>query len=160
MSDLSHLDNEGRARMVDVSEKAITDRYAKARATVKVSSELYVKLKSNSLEKGDAIAVARVAGIQAAKKTSELIPLCHPLSLNHISIDFEFSPPNHLIITSQVRVSARTGAEMEALTAASVAALAIYDMGKAIDKGIIIENVMLLEKSGGKSGPWIRDEEK
>ncbi|MBU0518568.1 cyclic pyranopterin monophosphate synthase MoaC [bacterium] len=159
MSDLSHLDNQGRARMVDVGGKTVTDRWAKARAEVRVSPELYAKLESNSLEKGDAVSVARIAGIQAAKRAAELIPLCHPITLTHIDVEILFQAPDRVIIASQVRASALTGAEMEALTAASVAALTIYDMGKAIDRGIVIEKVELLEKGGGKSGLWQRKED-
>jgi cyclic pyranopterin phosphate synthase len=156
MSDLSHTDDRGKARMVDVGDKPVTDRQAKAEAKLTVSPELFQKLQANALEKGDALTVARLAGIQAAKKTADLIPLCHPISITHIDIDIALHEPDQVQIESHVKATAVTGVEMEALTAAAAAALTIYDMGKSVDKGIVIENIRLLEKSGGKSGFWKR----
>jgi len=152
---LSHLDDHGKARMVDIGGKKTTSRYARAEAIVKISKELYSRLRENLLEKGDALAIAKIAGISAAKKTAELIPLCHPIPLTDIKIDLRLTarPPSVKII-SEVKTEYKTGVEMEALTAAAVAALTIYDMGKSIDKGITIESIRLLEKTGGKSGNW------
>jgi cyclic pyranopterin phosphate synthase len=155
MSDLTHLDEEGNARMVDVTGKKITEREARAEATVRMSPAAYQALKAGTLKKGDALNVARLAGIIAAKRTDELIPLCHTLPLSGVSVDFSMDDETHSgHIISAARVTARTGVEMEALTAASVAALTIYDMCKAIDKGIVIERIQLLEKRGGKSGEY------
>lgn len=152
---LSHLDKKGRARMVDIGGKDVTSRYAKAEGTVRISKELYKRLKEDSLEKGDALSVARIAGITAAKRTAELIPLCHPIPLSDIKIDLRLTArPSSVRITSEVKSDYKTGVEMEALTAVSMAALTIYDMGKSIDKGITIESIRLLEKTGGKSGDW------
>lgn len=154
---ITHLDTKGQARMVDVTKKNPSHRRALARARVKVSEELFNALKEGVLDKGDALAAARIAGIQAAKKTSELIPLCHPLPISHVGVDITLKPPDAVIIETEVRTHASTGAEMEALTAAAVSALTIYDMGKAADRGMVIEEIMLLEKSGGKSGKWARE---
>ncbi len=156
MNDLSHIDETGRARMVDVSEKTETNRCAKAEAVLRITPALYEQISSNSLKKGDALRVARIAGIQAAKKTSDLIPLCHPLPLSYINVVIDMNPPDVVHIHSEVKNQAKTGVEMEALTAVSVAALTVYDMGKAVDKGIVIEKIQLLEKSGGESGLWKR----
>ncbi len=143
--------------MVDVTAKEVTERSATAEATVRMSAEAYQALKAGSLKKGDALGVARIAGILAAKKTDELIPLCHPLPISGIDITFGLDDAEHLVmIEATVRVAARTGVEMEAMTAASVAALTIYDMCKAVDKGIVVESVRLLSKDGGKSGPYRR----
>lgn len=153
----SHLDGEGRAHMVDVTAKPVTRREAVASACVTMSPELLKMLTDGGLAKGDAFAAARIAGIQAAKKTSDLIPLCHPLPLSHVSIDLapEADPPC-VMIRSTVAANYHTGVEMEALTAAAVAALTVYDMGKSIDRGITIEFVRLESKSGGSSGDWRR----
>jgi len=153
---LSHLDKNGRARMVDIGNKAETERVAEAEAVVKISKELLAGLRENNLGKGDALSVAQLAGISAAKRTSELIPLCHQIPLNNVSVELTLSdnPPSVRII-SRVSAHYKTGVEMEALTAVSVAALTIYDMGKSIDKGIIIESIKLLKKRGGKSGDWV-----
>ena len=159
MSDFTHLDDEGRIRMVDISEKAATFRWAKAKAGLRLSEELFAKLKDKYLEKGDALAAARIAGIQAAKRTSELIPLCHPISITHAEVSITLDPPNRIHIRTEVRTQASTGVEMEALTAAMAAALTIYDMGKAVDRGIVIEEVKLIEKGGGRSGTWRRPED-
>ena len=154
-SELSHLDERGAAHMVDVSGKETTAREARAEATVSLTARVLALIVEGGLPKGDVIGVARIAGIQAAKRTSELIPLCHPLALN--SVDVLFEPDlqrGTLRIETICRVNGRTGVEMEALMAVSVAALTIYDMCKAMDKGIVIQQIRLLEKSGGKSGHW------
>lgn len=154
---LSHLNRDGEAHMVDISGKDDTQRLAVATASVSLSQQAMQQLVEGNNKKGDVLSVARIAGIQAAKRCSELIPLCHPLLLNKIDIDFEVDAPNGLInIRSRCGVSGKTGVEMEALTAASVAALTIYDMCKAVDKGIVISEIQLLEKQGGKSGHWQR----
>lgn len=155
MTDFSHFDEEGKARMVDVGSKKITERVARARATISLKSATLDQL--NSLKKGDPFQTARIAGIQAAKKTSELIPLCHPLLLTYIGINMETDVENSRVyIVSEVRCNGKTGVEMEALTAVSVAALTFYDMCKAIDKDMTITDIYLLEKSGGRSGHYLR----
>lgn len=154
---LTHVNNKGQTKMVDISAKGETKRTAIAAGRVKISPQLLQALRDNSLAKGDALAVARIAGIQAVKKTAELIPLCHPLPISAIDIELNLADdPPRVEITSKVRAIYKTGVEMEALMATSVAALTVYDMGKAIDRGMIIENVRLLEKRGGKSGTWKR----
>ncbi len=150
---LSHYDDSGRARMVDVSAKSRTAREAEASAFVAMSSEVMSSLASNP--KGDPLETARLAGIMAAKKTAELIPLCHPLPLSHVDVELR-ECENGIAISSRVRTTAETGVEMEALVAASVAALTVYDMCKALDKGIEIREVLLQRKSGGKSGDYVR----
>ena len=152
---LTHVDKEERARMVDVTGKAETARVARAEAFVEMSSETVKLLRGRAMPKGDPLETARIAGIQAGKKTSELIPLCHPLPLTHLDISIEVTDSGARI-ESVAKTKAETGVEMEALTAASVAALALYDMCKAVEKGISIGPVRLLEKSGGKSGHWVR----
>ncbi len=155
MDHLPHLDVEGRARMVDVSSKPATQRLAVAEAIVHMQPATRSALFGGELPKGDAVAVARVAGIQAAKKTAELIPLCHPLAITSVSVDItEIDAGAHII--TRVGTTGPTGVEMEALTAASVAALAVYDMVKSIERGVEIGAVRLLEKSGGRSGTWVR----
>ena len=154
-NDLTHLDSEGRARMVDVSGKVETIRVARAEAFVEMSASTVKLLREKAMPKGDPLEVARIAGIQAGKKTSELIPLCHPLPLSHLDVSIEITESG-AHIESTARTKAETGVEMEALTAASVAALTLYDMCKAVEKGISIGPVRLLEKSGGKSGHWVR----
>ena len=155
MSELTHLDEQGAARMVDVSQKAVTVREATAEAVITLSREAFAAALSPDAPKGDVLAAARIAGIMAAKKTSELIPLCHPVPLSHASIDFEpQAERSALRIVATTRTTAQTGVEMEALVAASVAALTVYDMVKAIDRGAVIERVRLLTKSGGKSGAY------
>ncbi len=153
MSKLSHFDDSGEARMVDVSAKGSTKRTARAHAFVRMSSEVLASLSSNP--KGDPLAVARIAGIQAAKRTSELIPLCHSLPLSHADVALMVEADGIRVIASATTM-AQTGVEMEALTAASVAALTIYDMTKALDKRIEIQDIWLLEKTGGKSGDFRR----
>lgn len=156
MSELSHLDEHGAARMVDVSDKEVTAREATAEAVVVLSAEAFTAVMDGSAPKGDVLAAARIAGIMGAKKTSELIPLCHPLPLSKLAIDFEPLADKHAIrIIAMAKTTAQTGVEMESLMAASIAALTIYDMVKAVDKGAVIENVRLLTKSGGKSGAYI-----
>ena len=152
---LSHIDEDGRARMVDVGDKEATARRAVAVGEVHMASETLDLVSRGALKKGDALSVAQVAGIQAAKRTSELIPFCHPLAINHIAVDFELDEALPGIrIRAEVRISGKTGVEMEALTAVSVAALTIYDMAKAAQKDMRIENVRLVEKTGGKSGDY------
>jgi cyclic pyranopterin phosphate synthase len=154
---LTHLDEHGRARMVDVGDKPATDRRAVARCVVRVSPETAAVVASGDAPKGDVAAVARIAGIQAAKRTSELIPLCHPLALSFAGVEVEVdTAAGTITITAETRTTGPTGVEMEALTAASVAALAVYDMVKGIERGAVIENVALQEKSGGRSGDWRR----
>jgi cyclic pyranopterin phosphate synthase len=155
MSKLSHIDDEGRASMVDVSAKDSTERTATAQAVIVLSEEAFRLVTSGTVKKGDVLATARIAGIMAAKKTSELIPLCHPLALTHVGVDFEPQPErNAFRILASAKTTGQTGVEMEALTAASLAALTVYDMVKAVDKGAVIESVRLLTKSGGKSGSY------
>ncbi|HSO97945.1 MAG TPA: cyclic pyranopterin monophosphate synthase MoaC [Solirubrobacteraceae bacterium] len=154
---LTHLDERGRARMVDVGEKPATDRRAVAEATVRVSPETAGVLAAGNAPKGDVIAVARIAGIQAAKRTSELIPLCHPLALTYVEVEGDVDvDAGAITVTAETRSIGPTGVEMEALTAASVAALTVYDMVKGIERGARIEAVQLVEKSGGRSGHWHR----
>ena len=151
----THLDAEGRARMVDVSDKAETDRVATAGARVVMRRETLERIRSGDVAKGDVLAVARLAGIMAAKRTAELIPLCHPLALTSVSVDLTCRPERSAVeITVTCRLRGRTGVEMEALTAASVAALTVYDMCKAVDRGIVITDLRLFRKSGGRSGDW------
>jgi cyclic pyranopterin monophosphate synthase len=157
-NDLTHVDKEGRARMVDVTAKSETVRLARAEALVEMSPDTVRLLRERQLPKGDALEVARIAGIQAGKKTSELIPLCHPLALTHLDVSIEVTDAGARI-ESVARTKAETGVEMEALTAAAVAALTLYDMCKAVEKGISIGPIRLVEKSGGKSGLWIRSDE-
>jgi len=157
MSKLTHLDEAGHAHMVDVSNKAETARMARATATVLLTEEAMSLLIQGNLKKGDAMGVARVAGIMGAKKTSELIPLCHPLPITKVTVDlYPDLLKNKVIINATVKTRGQTGVEMEALTAVTTAALTLYDMLKAVDKGIIISDIQLDEKQGGKSGTWKR----
>ena len=154
--EMTHFNEQGRARMVDVSEKAVTDRAAVAEGSITVSPETMQKIREGSLKKGDVLAVAQVAGIMAAKRTWELIPMCHPLPLTGIDIRFSLcDTPCRVEIRAEVRCRSETGVEMEALTAVSAAALTIYDMCKAVQKDMEIGNIRLLQKSGGKSGDYI-----
>ena len=158
MSDLTHLDEHGAARMVDVADKPVTDRRAVARAIVRMTPATAAAVAAGDAPKGDVLGVARIAGIQAAKRTGELIPLCHPIGLDHVDVEGVIDAAGGTVaLTASARVSARTGIEMEAMTAAAVAALTVYDMVKGLDKGVVIERVELLEKSGGQSGNWKRD---
>ena len=152
--EFTHLDAQGQANMVDVGAKAETRRTAEAAATLTMQKETLQKIKEASLKKGDALAAARIAGIMAAKRTFELIPLCHNIPIESVKIDFEDDGGERLFIYSALRCSYKTGIEMEALTAVTVAALTVYDMCKAIDRGMVIEEVRLLEKAGGKSGEY------
>jgi len=155
MSRLSHVDSYGKAVMVDVSSKQDTIRTAEAYAEVKLSGKVFKAVKENKIEKGDVLTVAKLAGIQAAKKTSELIPLCHNIFISKINIELKLNAKNKTIeIKSYAKTNSATGIEMEALTAASVSALTIYDMCKALDKSIIIKEIKLLSKTGGKSGEY------
>ncbi len=153
MKTLSHLNAKGEAHMVDVSAKSVTHRTAVARARVMMKAATLKLIKSGAAKKGDVLATARIAGILAAKKTSDLIPLCHPLAITKVTLDFTLAA-QHLEVEAVVKVEGQTGVEMEALTACSVACLAIYDMVKAVDRGIIITDLRLVEKTGGKSGPF------
>lgn len=154
---LTHTDNEGKAKMVDISPKDETERTASAYAEVSVSPKLFLQIKKNDIEKGDVLSVAKIAGIQAAKKTSELIPLCHNILISKIDLDLKLNSRNNSVeIISYAKTVSRTGIEMEALTAASVAALTVYDMCKAVDKSILIKEIKLLTKTGGKSGNYKR----
>jgi cyclic pyranopterin monophosphate synthase len=154
MAELSHFDEAGASRMVDTTAKAESDRTARASALVRMNPTTLQLIRDRAAAKGDVREVARLAGIMAAKKTSELIPLCHPLPLTAVSIDFTFEGEDCLRIEATARVVARTGVEMEALTAVSVAALTVYDMCKAIDRGMTIERIRVEEKTGGKSGTF------
>ena len=153
MSKLTHLDESGAARMVDVGSKAITMREAIAEGRITMSPEALTAIRDGSAKKGDVLAVARVAGIMAAKKTSDLIPLCHPVALSSVTVDFDFHDMS-IQATATARTMGQTGVEMESLSAVSVALLTIYDMAKALDKGMVISDVRLLAKSGGRSGDW------
>ena len=156
---LTHLDGRGEARMVDVGDKAVTSRLAVARAQIRMKPETLSVILASELSKGDALATARIAAIQAAKKTSDLIPLCHPLPITKVSVELraDHALPG-IVIEVTCKVRGQTGIEMEALTAASVAALTVYDMAKSIYRGMVIEQVMLIEKSGGKTGEWRSDD--
>jgi cyclic pyranopterin phosphate synthase len=152
-----HVDARGRARMVDVGEKRQTRRIATARGSVAMGEAAFEALESGRLAKGDALAVARLAGIQAAKRTSEIIPLCHPLSLESVEVDVILDGKRReAVVTATTRITGKTGVEMEALTAVAAACLAVYDMIKALDRSAVIREVMLLEKSGGRSGTYRR----
>jgi cyclic pyranopterin phosphate synthase len=157
MSDLTHLDDEGTARMVDVGAKEATARRAIARAVVRMSPETAARVAAGDAPKGDVLGVARIAGIQAAKRTGELIPLCHPIGLDHVDVDAQLDPDGGTVtLTATAGVTARTGVEMEAMTAAAIAALTVYDMVKGLERAVTIEAVQLLSKSGGHSGEWVR----
>lgn len=153
MSRLTHLDKSGAARMVDVGAKPETRRVAVAEGRIRMGAEALAAIRAGTVGKGDVLAVARVAGIMAAKKTSDLVPLCHPLLLDAVRLDLAFAA-DAVEARAEVEVSGRTGVEMEALTAVSVALLAVYDMVKALDRGMVIEGVRLVEKRGGRSGDW------
>jgi cyclic pyranopterin phosphate synthase len=156
---LTHVDEHGRARMVDVSDKPASERRALARAVVRVTERTARAVQAGDAPKGDVLGVARIAGIQAAKRTAELIPLCHPLSLSFVGVEGAVDPEEGAIrLIAEARTTGPTGVEMEALTAAAVAALTVYDMIKGMERGAKIEEVVLLEKAGGSSGQWRRDE--
>ncbi|OOE08290.1 cyclic pyranopterin monophosphate synthase MoaC [Fictibacillus arsenicus] len=160
MKELTHFNEEGRARMVDISEKETSYRTAIAVSGITVSEEVFLKIKDNKFKKGDVLAVAQIAGIMAAKKTSDWIPMCHPLSLTGVDLSFQWDNESEegykLNIQAEVRTKGSTGVEMEALTAASAAALTVYDMCKAADKGMIIGPTYLVSKTGGKNGDFVR----
>ena len=158
MSELTHFDADGQAHMVDVSAKAETHRVARAGGTIRMRAETLMLIESGSDKEGDVIGVARVAAIQGAKRTSELVPLCHPIAITRIAVDFEVvRAASELRCTAQVETFGRTGVEMEALTAVQVGLLTVYDMCKAVDRAMVIGDVRLLEKRGGKSGDWRAD---
>jgi cyclic pyranopterin phosphate synthase len=155
MTGFTHFDAEGRAVMVDVTDKAVTERSATAAGSVHVQPETLRLILAGGVKKGDVLSVARLAGIMAAKRTPDLIPLCHPLALTSVKVDLVCDPERNAIdITATCKLAGRTGVEMEALTAVSVAALTVYDMCKAVDRGMRIGDIRLLEKSGGRSGDW------
>ena len=156
---LTHLDSRGEAHMVDVGDKAMTQRIATARSKIRMRPETLAAIEASELKKGDALATARIAAIQAAKKTSDLIPLCHPLPITKVTVDMTIDRDlPGVVIDVTCKVRGQTGIEMEALTAASVAALTLYDMAKGIDRGMVIEETALLYKSGGKTGEWTHDD--
>lgn len=154
MSKLTHLDEGGAAHMVDVGSKAETQRMARAGGVIRMSTEALAAIRAGDAPKGDVLGTARIAGIMAAKKTAELIPLCHPLALTSVEVTFDYVEGG-IAVSAAASLTGKTGVEMEAMTAASVALLTIYDMAKALDKGMVIEGVRLLEKKGGKSGHWL-----
>ena len=155
MTGLTHLDEDGAARMVDVSAKAVTAREAVATGRIDMGAHAASAIAAGLVKKGDVLAVARVAGIMAAKRTADLIPLCHPIALTAVTVDFDFDASG-VTVTATARTAGQTGVEMEALTATSVALLTVYDMAKALDKGMVIRSVRLIAKTGGKSGDWRR----
>jgi cyclic pyranopterin monophosphate synthase len=157
--ELTHIDENGKARMVDVSQKVVTERSAVARAVVRMQASTLNLVMAGEIKKGDVLACARIAGIQAAKRTAGLIPLCHPIPISHAAVELQARPPDRVEITATVKCTYVTGVEMEALTAASVAALTIYDMCKAVDRGMMIENIALVSKTGGRSGDFVRQED-
>ncbi len=153
---LTHIDENGSSRMVDISEKKVTERIAVAHARVTMKPETFRLIMDKKVSKGDVLGVARVAGIMAAKKTNELIPMCHPLNINSVKVDYTNNNKDSIEITSEVKVSGKTGVEMEALTAVSICALTIYDMCKSADRSMLISDVYLVIKSGGKSGTFTK----
>lgn len=153
MTGLTHLDEAGNARMVDVGGKAVTQRKALASGRITMSAEALAAIREGSVRKGDVLATARIAGIMAAKRTGDLIPLCHPLPVDGVAVDFEFLDTG-IEVRASASTSARTGVEMEAITATSITLLTIYDMAKALDKGMVVSDIRLIAKDGGKSGRW------
>jgi cyclic pyranopterin phosphate synthase len=159
VSELPHLDDQGAARMVDIGAKEATERHARAEAVVRMSPETAEAVGRGDSRKGDVAGTARLAGIQAAKRTGELVPLAHPLPLTFVGVDVRVEPDEGLVVlTSEARTVGRTGVEMEAMTACAVAALTVYDMVKGLERGVTVEQIALLEKSGGRRGTWRRDE--
>ena len=157
MSELSHIDAQGRAKMVDVSSKEVTARMARATGSIRMKPETLEAIRSNAVAKGDVLGVARIAGIMAAKRTAELIPLCHPLPLTDVSVDIAFDDAlPGLRVEAAARTAAQTGVEMEAIVAVSVTLVTVYDMAKAVDKSMVIGEISLAEKVGGRSGHWIK----
>lgn len=159
MTGLTHLDSNGHARMVDVGGKAATQRLAIARGAIAMNAQARAAIRDGAMPKGDVLAAARIAGIMAAKKTGDLIPLCHPLALDAVGVDFMLTDTG-VEVTATASLSGKTGVEMEAMMAVTIALLTIYDMAKALDKGMVIEHVRLLEKRGGKSGTWTADQQR
>ena len=158
MKEFTHLDEQGKAKMVDVTDKEVTQREAKARGTVLMSPEAFQKIMAGGIKKGDVLGVAKVAGIMGAKRTAQLIPMCHPLNITNVAITFNPIEEKHCIeIEAQVKLKGQTGVEMEALTAVATAALTIYDMCKAVDRAMVISDIHLVEKKGGKSGHFVRN---
>ena len=156
---LTHTDQAGQASMVDVSDKPVTARTAKAHGTILMQAETLAAIRNNRLKKGDVLATARIAGVMAAKKTHDLIPLCHPLALNDVQVDIgDLGDEAGLFVETSVRTSGKTGVEMEALTACSVALLTLYDMAKAIDRHMVLGEIKVIEKAGGASGDWSLDD--
>ncbi|PMC33950.1 cyclic pyranopterin monophosphate synthase MoaC [Bacillus sp. UMB0899] len=161
MSEFTHFNEQGRAKMVDISAKEETVRTAHAKTSITVTEEVYKKITNHEIGKGDVLSVAQIAGIMAAKQTSNVIPMCHPISIKGVNVEFDWkvNEPNYtLCISVTVKTKGSTGVEMEALTAASITALTVYDMCKAVDKGMIIGETYLVEKTGGKSGDFLRKE--
>ena len=157
-SPLTHFDAQGQAHMVDVSAKAETHRVARATGTIRMKPETFALVASGQAKKGDVIAVARIAAIQGAKRTADLIPLCHPLPITRVAVDFDLDAAHHQVrCTAQVETHGRTGVEMEALTAVQVGLLTVYDMCKAADRGMVMDGIRVLSKSGGKSGEWVAE---
>lgn len=156
MAELSHIGPDGASRMVDVGAKAATERVAVATGTVRMKAETFARIQEKGLAKGDVLEVARVAGIMGAKRTPDIVPLCHPIALSSVEIVYEVKPPDTVVVRATVKACDRTGVEMEALTAVTVCCLTIYDMAKAIDRGMTITDICLLEKTGGKSGDYRR----
>jgi len=159
MTKLTHFDEHGASRMVDISEKAITNRVAIAHAKIIMKPETFQLIMDKKVQKGDVQEVARVAGIMAAKQTASLIPLCHPLNLTSVKIDYENNSPDTINIFAEAQVTGKTGVEMEAIVAASVCAITIYDMCKSVDKRMVISDIHLVKKSGGKSGAFVFDKD-
>ena len=158
MSELTHFDGQGQAHMVDVAAKAETHRVARAGGMIRMRAETLMLIESGSAKKGDVLGIARIAAIQGAKRTSELVPLCHPIAITRIAVDFEIDRAAQAVrCTAQVESFGRTGVEMEALAAVQVGLLTVYDMCKAVDRGMVIDDVRVLEKRGGKSGDWVAD---
>ncbi len=157
MTQLTHFDDQGASRMVDVSGKAVTDRVAVAHAKITMKPETFRLIMDRKIQKGDVLEVSRVAGIMAAKQTSSLIPMCHPLAISSVKIDYTNNGVDTIEVFADVRVTAKTGVEMEAITAAAICAITVYDMCKAADKGMVISDVHLVKKSGGKSGTFVFD---
>jgi cyclic pyranopterin phosphate synthase len=155
MSEFTHFNEDGASRMVDVGSKEVTARMARAVAILEMQPETLQQIRDRKLSKGDVLEVARLAGIMSAKRTADLIPLCHPLAIDAVTIEYEFPGPSRLRIESQVAVTARTGVEMEALVAASTTALTVYDMCKSVDRGMVLRDLHLLEKKGGRSGHFV-----
>lgn len=160
MNDLTHVDEAGRARMVDVSAKEVTSRLARARGIIRMRAETLQAIRENRMAKGDVLTVAKIAGVMGAKRTSELVPLCHPISLTdvQVTLSIDDSLPG-VVAESTARTTAQTGVEMEAIVAVSVSLITLYDMAKGVDKGMVIGQISLVEKRGGKSGDWVREVE-